>query len=252
MFSRRFCSCFHCIPVEKAIRRLNFLWYLILVHGKIFLRIFINFFNNSYFIYMHNFRSYLFLNILPFEFLIPTLYANNKELHLYLNIFFWVWYCSSIWNSPILKFLYHKIYHLNPCDCIGGELSLRCILLGDSRNYRHYRNLEKAFLELKLHYRYVLEWTYFLHMTLIFTNFSAKISWVEKDMATMTIPLLRLFKQLNVRLSLHVVPLFSHVYVLQAYLHWSGNWKGCEKIRTNFRMTNFLTVLIQTNAHNLT
>ncbi|XP_053698153.1 uncharacterized protein LOC128745165 [Sabethes cyaneus] len=96
--------------------------------------------------------SYLFLNILPFEFLIPTLYANNKELHLYLNIFFWVWYCSSIWNSPILKLLYHKIYHLNPNDCIGGESSLRCILLGDSRNYRHHRNIERALLELKLYY----------------------------------------------------------------------------------------------------
>ncbi|XP_055538307.1 uncharacterized protein LOC129725900 isoform X2 [Wyeomyia smithii] len=96
--------------------------------------------------------SYIFLKILPFEFLIPSLYANNKDLHLYLNIVFWVWYCLSIWNSPILKFLYHKIYHSNPYDCVGGELSLRCILLGDSRNYRHYRNLERAFLEIKLFY----------------------------------------------------------------------------------------------------
>ncbi|XP_058442780.1 uncharacterized protein LOC131425163 [Malaya genurostris] len=94
--------------------------------------------------------SYLFLNMLPFEFLIPTLYAINKELYMYLNIFFWMWYCSCIWNSPILKLMYHKIYHLNPYDCIGGESSVRCILLDDTRNYRHHRNLERAYLELKL------------------------------------------------------------------------------------------------------
>lgn len=94
--------------------------------------------------------SYLFLNILPFEYLIPTLYANSRELHLYLNIFFWLWYCSCIWNSPILKFLYHKIYHLHPYDCIGGDSSVRCILLNDTRRFRHYRNLERAYLELKL------------------------------------------------------------------------------------------------------
>uniref|UniRef100_A0A1Q3FHU9 Putative conserved plasma membrane protein n=1 Tax=Culex tarsalis TaxID=7177 RepID=A0A1Q3FHU9_CULTA len=94
--------------------------------------------------------SYLFLNILPFEFLIPTLYANNRELHLYLNIIFWLWYCSCIWNSPILKFLYHKIYHLHPYDCAGGESSVRCILLNDNQRFKHYRNLERAYLELKL------------------------------------------------------------------------------------------------------
>ncbi|XP_055634486.1 uncharacterized protein LOC129774671 [Toxorhynchites rutilus septentrionalis] len=96
--------------------------------------------------------SYLFLNILPFEFLIPTLYANSKELHLYLNVIFWLWYCSCIWNSPILKLLYHKIYHLHPYDCIGGESSVRCILLNDNRRFRHYRNLERAYLELKLYH----------------------------------------------------------------------------------------------------
>ncbi|XP_055612095.1 uncharacterized protein LOC129758583 [Uranotaenia lowii] len=94
--------------------------------------------------------SYLFLNILPFEFLIPTLYTDNKDLHLYLNILFWLWYCSCVWNSPILKYLYHKIYHLHPYDCIGGESAMRCILLNDTRRFRHYRNLERAYLELKL------------------------------------------------------------------------------------------------------
>lgn len=94
--------------------------------------------------------SYLFLNILPFEFLIPTLYANNKEPNLYLNVLFWLWYCSCIWNSPLLKFLYHKIYHLQPYDCIGGDSSVRCILLNDTHKFRHYRSLERAYLELKL------------------------------------------------------------------------------------------------------
>ncbi|XP_065089313.1 uncharacterized protein LOC135710623 [Ochlerotatus camptorhynchus] len=105
-----------------------------------------------YVIFIFSSWSYLFLNILPFEFLIPTLYANSKELYLYLNLFFWLWYCSCIWNSPILKFLYHKIYHLQSNDCIGGESSVRCILFKDSPNYRNYRSVKQAYLELKLFY----------------------------------------------------------------------------------------------------
>ncbi|EAT34676.1 AAEL013107-PA [Aedes aegypti] len=103
-----------------------------------------------YVIFIFSSWSYLFLNVLPFEFLIPTLYANSKELYLYLNLFFWLWYCSCIWNSPILKYFYHKIYHLQTNDCIGGESSVRCILFKDSPNYRHYRSVKQAYLELKL------------------------------------------------------------------------------------------------------
>ncbi|XP_040174046.1 uncharacterized protein LOC120906431 [Anopheles arabiensis] len=92
---------------------------------------------------------YLFLNLLPFEFLIPTLYARRELLP--LKVCYWLWYCSCVWNSPLLKLLYHKIYHLHPHDCAGGGSAFRCILSDDWQNFRHFRNLQQAYLELKLH-----------------------------------------------------------------------------------------------------
>uniref|UniRef100_A0A182XBT1 Uncharacterized protein n=1 Tax=Anopheles quadriannulatus TaxID=34691 RepID=A0A182XBT1_ANOQN len=91
---------------------------------------------------------YLFLNLLPFEFLIPTLYARRELLP--LKVCYWLWYCSCVWNSPLLKLLYHKIYHLHPRDCAGGGSAFRCILSDDWQNFRHFRNLQEAYLELKL------------------------------------------------------------------------------------------------------
>lgn len=41
--------------------------------------------------------SIVFLNLLPFKFLIPTLYG--RKFHLWLNVFFWLWYGSGVWNS---------------------------------------------------------------------------------------------------------------------------------------------------------
>ncbi|XP_050070976.1 uncharacterized protein LOC126558926 [Anopheles maculipalpis] len=93
--------------------------------------------------------SYLFLNLLPFEFLIPTLYTRRELFP--LKLCFWLWYCSCVWNSPLLKLLYHKIYHPHPNDCAGGDSAVRCILSNDWQNFRHFRNLEHAYLELKLH-----------------------------------------------------------------------------------------------------
>ncbi|XP_058127552.1 uncharacterized protein LOC131290800 [Anopheles ziemanni] len=93
--------------------------------------------------------SYLFLNVLPFEFLIPTLYARSDLFT--LKLCFWLWYCSCIWNSPLLKLLYHQIYHTHPKDCAGGDSAIQCILSSDWRSYRHFRNLEHAYYELKLH-----------------------------------------------------------------------------------------------------
>ena len=96
-------------------------------------------------------RIYLFLNLLPFEFLIPTLYARRELLP--LKVCYWLWYCSCVWNSPLLKLLYHKIYHLHPHDCAGGGSAFRCILSDDWQNFRHFRNLKQAYLELKLQER---------------------------------------------------------------------------------------------------
>uniref|UniRef100_A0A182MLE1 Uncharacterized protein n=1 Tax=Anopheles culicifacies TaxID=139723 RepID=A0A182MLE1_9DIPT len=92
---------------------------------------------------------YLFLNLLPFEFLIPTLYARRELFP--LKLCFWLWYCSCVWNSPLLKLLYHKIYHPHPNDCAGGGSVVRCILSNDWQKFRHFRNLEHAYLELMLH-----------------------------------------------------------------------------------------------------
>lgn len=48
--------------------------------------------------------SYIFLNLLPFKFLIPTLYG--RKFHLGLNCFLWLWYGSSVWNSVFINSLY--------------------------------------------------------------------------------------------------------------------------------------------------
>lgn len=59
----------------------------------------INFSNrlNNKSVYIWIFRSYVFLNVLPFNYLIPTL--NAKDFKLWFTIFLWVWYGSCIWNS---------------------------------------------------------------------------------------------------------------------------------------------------------
>lgn len=66
-------------------------------------------FNDSNSIKIMNFccRSYLFLNVLPFKYLIPTLYA--KKFKLWLNVFLWCWYGFSIWNSVNILIFYSNI-----------------------------------------------------------------------------------------------------------------------------------------------
>lgn len=94
--------------------------------------------------------SFVFLNLLPFNFLIPTLYG--RKFHFWLNVFLWLWYGSCVWNSvcnfdlfyhlsffskifqgiwkktlfhfqPILQYMYHQIYHTtnNSNECLGGN-----------------------------------------------------------------------------------------------------------------------------------
>lgn len=102
--------------------------------------------------------SFVFLNLLPFKFLIPTLYG--RKFFIWINSFFLLWYGSCIWNSvsifffwkwiknsffnrkltvqwkrpsnnknnfkyfqPILQYFYHQIYHTNSNsnDCVGEK-----------------------------------------------------------------------------------------------------------------------------------
>lgn len=61
--------------------------------------------------------SYVFLTLLPFNYLLPTLYM--KPFNAWLNVFCWLWYGSCVWNSPVLQVLYHQKFHTLATDCLG-------------------------------------------------------------------------------------------------------------------------------------
>lgn len=90
----------------------------------------------------------MFISLLPFKYLVPTLFAKNFKF--ILNILIWFWYGLSIWNSPVLQYFYHQIYHNSPVDCSGDGSAAKCILLKDSSEHRHFKALKKAYLEIKL------------------------------------------------------------------------------------------------------
>ncbi|XP_055296551.1 uncharacterized protein LOC129565567 [Sitodiplosis mosellana] len=94
--------------------------------------------------------SFVFLNLLPFKFLIPTLYG--RKFFIWLNSFFLLWYGSCIWNSPILQYFYHQIYHTNSNsnDCLGERSVSRCILIKETRELRHLKNIRNALIEIQL------------------------------------------------------------------------------------------------------
>lgn len=46
--------------------------------------------------------SIVFLNYVPFNFLIPTLYG--RKFHFWLNAFLWIWYGACVWNSVSYDF----------------------------------------------------------------------------------------------------------------------------------------------------
>lgn len=73
-----------------------------------------------------------------------------KNFKFILNIVIWFWYGLSIWNSPVLQYFYHQIYHNSPVDCSGEGSAAKCILLKDSSEHRHFKALKKAYLEVKL------------------------------------------------------------------------------------------------------
>ncbi|XP_018801245.1 PREDICTED: uncharacterized protein LOC108976523 [Bactrocera latifrons] len=92
--------------------------------------------------------SHVFISLLPFKYLVPTLFAKNFKIM--LNVTIWLWYGLSIWNSPVLQYFYHQIYHSSPLDCSGEGSAAKCILLKDSSEHRHFKTLKKAYMEVKL------------------------------------------------------------------------------------------------------
>lgn len=94
---------------------------------------------------------YIFLNFLPFQYMMPTLYANDFQPVLALS--FIAWYISKIWCSPLLHIFYHQLYHLNSFECQGDNSLARCLMLKDSPELRHQKSLKRAFLEVKLHHQ---------------------------------------------------------------------------------------------------
>lgn len=64
--------------------------------------------------------SYVYLTVLPFDYLLPTLYL--KPFNAWLNVFCWMWYGSCVWNSPVLQVLYHQTFHTMATDCLGELL----------------------------------------------------------------------------------------------------------------------------------
>lgn len=94
---------------------------------------------------------YIFLNFLPFQYMMPTLYA--KDFQLGLTVCFVAWYISKIWCSPLLQILHHQLYHLNSFECQGDNSLAPCLMLKDSPELRHQKSLKRALLEIKLHHQ---------------------------------------------------------------------------------------------------
>jgi hypothetical protein len=95
--------------------------------------------------------TYIFLNFLPFQYMMPTIHA--KDFNLGLTCFFILWYISRIWCSPLLHVLQHQLYHLTAFDCQGESSLTRCLMLKDSPELKHHKNLKRAYMEVKLHHQ---------------------------------------------------------------------------------------------------
>ena len=94
---------------------------------------------------------YIFLNFLPFQYLIPT--VNAKNINYGLISSFLCWYATNIWTSPLLQIFYHQQYHLTINDCPGEDSLTRCLMLKNSPELKHHNNLKRACLEVKLHHQ---------------------------------------------------------------------------------------------------
>ncbi|KAG5683747.1 hypothetical protein PVAND_013012 [Polypedilum vanderplanki] len=100
---------------------------------------------------------YIFLNFLPFQYMMPTIHAHVKDFNIGLTSIFILWYISRIWCSPLLHMLQHQLYHLTAFDCQGESSLTRCLMLKDTPELKHHKNLKRAYMEVKLfHQRHQL------------------------------------------------------------------------------------------------
>lgn len=97
---------------------------------------------------------YVFINILPFDFLIPTLHAS--KFNFTLNLLMWWWYVISVWDSPFLRYFYHTTYHFTG-DCVGETSTFKCILFDDTPDQKHLRVMRRIWLEEQKRREYVTE-----------------------------------------------------------------------------------------------
>ncbi|CAO1378086.1 unnamed protein product [Diamesa tonsa] len=93
---------------------------------------------------------YIFSKFLPFQYMLPTLYA--KDFKLVMNICFIIWYISENLNSPVLSVFHHQLYHkYDITDCHEENSLARCVMLKDSQEHRHLKILKKSYYEVKLY-----------------------------------------------------------------------------------------------------
>jgi hypothetical protein len=93
--------------------------------------------------------SFCFLNVVPIRYLLPAIQSplNGNQ---WLVVVLGLWYTSAIWNSPILKYFYHQLYHVGQEDCVGRDSVSRCVLLRDSEERRHLLLLQESVIKINL------------------------------------------------------------------------------------------------------
>lgn len=111
--------------------------------------------------------AYVYLHLLPFDFLVPALYASGQPWPLWLNAALWLWYGCGVWQSPVLQFCYHQLYGLQHDDGAGWDdatdgdqpapgkadrqLAIaRRVLVPSTPEMRHYRELLAAYAGIQM------------------------------------------------------------------------------------------------------
>lgn len=130
-----------CIGFYSAVTNLIF---LVSLHTKKSNSMLFNFYATIYFFYF----SYVFLSLIPFKYLLPTLYMQN--FNIWLNICCWSWYGLVVWNSPILQVINHETFHTSAnAECLGEGSVAKCLLLKETKDIKHLKCLQKSVEELR-------------------------------------------------------------------------------------------------------
>lgn len=109
--------------------------------------------------------AYVYLHLLPFDFLVPALYASGQPWPLWLNAALWLWYGCGVWQSPVLQFCYHQLYGLHDDGAawdgaidadapkpgkVARQLAIaRRVLVPSTPEMRHYRALAAAYADIQ-------------------------------------------------------------------------------------------------------